>query len=154
MDATTLKELARASFRLIETGDEQLARQIIDPDFTNHEAEDDPDDAERQLKGPAGFLATGVWLRDAFSELHFELREVAVDGPTVMAASVMTGRHTGTFLGVPATGRAFSQQQVHIFTTADSQITAHRAVRDDLSLLLQLGWRPGRGVAGDTGSNR
>jgi predicted ester cyclase len=144
VNANTLKELARASFRLIETGDEHVARQIIDPEFVNHEAKDDPQDSERQLTGPAGFLATGAWLRAAFSELRFELRETAVDGPTVMAASVMTGRHTGTFQGIPATGRAFSQQQVHIFTTADGLITAHRAVRDDLGLLLQLGWRPGR----------
>jgi predicted ester cyclase len=70
---------------------------------------------------------------------------MAVDGPTVMAASVMTGRHTGTFQGIPATGRAFSQKQVHIMTISGSLITAHRAVRDDLGLLLQLGWRPGRG---------
>ena len=70
---------------------------------------------------------------------------MAVDGPTVMAASVMTGLHTGTFQGIPATGRAFSQKQVHIMTISGSLITAHRAVRDDLGLLLQLGWRPGRG---------
>jgi hypothetical protein len=31
---------------------------------------------------------------------------------------------------------------VHIFTVADGRITHHRAVRDDLGLLLQLGWRP------------
>ena len=50
MDTDTLKDLARASFRLVETGDEQLARQIIDPEFVNHEAADDPEDADRQLK--------------------------------------------------------------------------------------------------------
>jgi predicted ester cyclase len=145
MNADALKELACASFRVIETGDEQLARQIIDPEFVNHEAEDDPEDAGRQLTGPAGFLATGAWLRDAFSDLRFELRETAADGPTVMAASVMTGRHTGTFQGIPATGRTFRQQQVHIFTVSGNLITAHRAVRDDLGLLLQLGRRPGQG---------
>ena len=127
MDTGTLKDLARASFRLVETGDEGLARQIIDPEFVNHEAEDYPEDAERQLKGPAGFLATGAWLRDAFSGLHFELAEMAVDGPTVMAASVMTGRHTGTYQGMPATGRAFSQKQVQILTISGSRIRAHRA---------------------------
>jgi predicted ester cyclase len=97
------------------------------------------------VTGPAGFLATGAWLRDAFSDLRFELRETAADGPTVMAASVMTGRHTGTFQGIPATGRTFRQQQVHIFTVSGNLITAHRAVRDDLGLLLQLGRRPGQG---------
>lgn len=142
MTSSPQKELARESFQLIETGDEELAERIIDPEFVNFEADDDPEDAERHLLGPAGFLATSAWLRDAFSDLRFELQETAVDGPTVIAASVMTGRHTGTFQGIAATGREFRQNQVHIMTTAAGRITTHRAVRDDLGLLLQLGWRP------------
>ena len=78
------------------------------------------------------------------THLHFELREMAVEGETVMAASVMTGQQDGTFQGIPPTGRTFAQQQVHIFTTTDGLIIGHRAVRDDLGLLFQLGWEPGR----------
>ena len=55
----------------------------------------------------------------------------------------MTGRHTGPFNGIAPTGRPIAHKQVHIFTIADGQISRHRAVRDDLGLLLQLGWRPG-----------
>jgi len=32
---------------------------------------------------------------------------------------------------------------MHIFRIRDGRITRHRAVRDDLGLLLQLGWRTG-----------
>ena len=59
-----------------------------------------------------------------------------------MATAVMTGRHTGPFNGIAPTGRPIAHKQVHIFTIADGQISRHRAVRDDLGLLLQLGWRP------------
>jgi ketosteroid isomerase-like protein len=55
-----LKDLARAAFRLIETGDEAEAARIVSPDFVNREAEDDPDEPERQQRGPAGYLATGT----------------------------------------------------------------------------------------------
>ena len=75
--AQDLKEVALASFRLIETGDEAEAARIVSPDFVNLEAEDDPEDAERQEHGPAGFLATSRWLRDAFSDLRFEIQPVA-----------------------------------------------------------------------------
>jgi predicted ester cyclase len=145
-DTTTTngKQLASRSFRLIETGDAALAETIIAPDYTNHEAADDPEQPARQLRGPIGFLATSPWLRDAFPELAFHEREVTVDGPTVLAATTMTGRRTGTFQGIPATGRSFEQNQVHIFQIVASQITSHRAVRDDLGLL-QLGWRPSQG---------
>jgi hypothetical protein len=60
---TQNKELAIASFRLIETGDPDLAHQIIAADFINREAEDDHEQAGRNLKGPEGFLDTGSWLR-------------------------------------------------------------------------------------------
>jgi predicted ester cyclase len=140
---TDTKAIALESFRLIETGDPGLAQHIIAPDFINQEADDDPEDVERQQHGPAGFLATSRWLRDAFSNLRFELQETLAEGDTVMAAAVMTGQHTGLFNGIAPTGRPISHKQVHIFTITDGQITRHRAVRDDLGLLLQLGWRPG-----------
>ncbi|MGA7051352.1 MAG: ester cyclase [Mycobacterium sp.] len=141
------KNIALESFRLIETGDAELAERIIAPGYLNHEADDDLDDVERRLPGPAGFLATSQWLRDAFSDLSFELREaVAEEGAeecVVMVAATMTGQHTGIFNGIAPTDRRIQHNQVHVFRVADGRITHHRAVRDDLGLLLQLSWRPG-----------
>jgi predicted ester cyclase len=138
------KTVALESFRLIETGDSELAQRIIAPDYANAEAEDDPDDVERQRQGPAGFLATSQWLRNAFSGLRFELHETVAEESLVMAAATMTGEHTGMFNGIQPTGKRIHHKQVHIFSVVDGQITHHRAVRDDLGLLLQLGWRPGQ----------
>lgn len=140
-----LKDLALASFRVIESGDHAEAVRIISPDFVNLEAQDDPEDAERRERGPAGYLATGTWLRDSFSHLKFDVQEIAIDGDVVIAASIMSGEHTGTFQRIEPTGRRFAQKQVHIFHTANGQITRHRAVRDDLGLLFQLGWKPNGG---------
>ena len=142
---TDAKGIAHQSFRLIETGDAELAQRIIGVDFMNDEAKDDPDDLERQQHGPEGFLATSRWLRDAFSNLGFEIQETARDGDLVMAAAIMTGQHTGTFNGIEPTGKSIAHKQVHIFTISGGQITRHRAVRDDLGLLLQLGWKPRHG---------
>jgi hypothetical protein len=48
------KELAIASFRLSETGDNVLADQIIAADFINREAEDDPGQTDPEPHGPQG----------------------------------------------------------------------------------------------------
>jgi predicted ester cyclase len=120
-----------------------LAERIIAVDFVNEEANDDPDEPERQLHGPEGFLATSRWLRQAFSDLRFEIHETLAEGDIVMAAATMTGEHSGVFNGIAPTGRQIAHKQVHIFTINCGQIARHRAVRDDLGLLLQLGWKPG-----------
>lgn len=137
------RTIALQSFRIIENADEDLARRLVSPDFVNEEAHDDPEDVERQDTGPEGFLATAHWLRAAFSNLRFEHRETLAEGDTVLAVTTMTGTHTGTFNGIAPTGRDFTQEQVHILTVTGDRITRHRAVRDDLGLLFQLGWLPG-----------
>jgi SnoaL-like polyketide cyclase len=114
--------------------------RIVAPDYLNAEAEDDPDDVERRRQGPAGFLATSQWLRDAFADLRFELYEMVAEDSVVMAAATMAGEHTGTFQP-PRTHR-----QAH-----PPQTGAHlqRRRRPDhpspsrprrLGLLLQLGY--------------
>jgi len=140
-----LKTVALESFRVIETADAELAQRIIAPEFINEEADDDPEDIERQQRGPAGFLATSQWLRNAFSNLRFEHQETLAEGNTVIAVATMTGEHTGFFNGMKPTGTRINHKQVHIFTITGDKITRHRAVRDDLGLLLQLGWRPDSG---------
>ncbi len=136
------KEVAIASFRLVETGDPDLARQIIAADFINREAEDDPEQADRNLKGPESFLATSSWLRTAFADLRFVELETIAEDERVAVRATMTGRHTGDFQGIPPTGKLFRQRQIHLFLLRSGKIEEHMAQRDDLGLLLHLGWRP------------
>lgn len=103
-------------------------------------------DIGRQQRGPVGFLATSRWQRNAFSNLRFEHHEILIEGSTVIAVAIMMGEHTGIFTGIEATGKPINHKHVHIFDAVDGQITHHGAVRDDLGLLLQLGWRPSNPV--------
>ncbi|WP_423875647.1 ester cyclase [Bradyrhizobium sp.] len=110
-------------------------------DFINREAEDDAEQIDRNLPGPAGFLATGQWLRDAYSELRFEEIEALGEGDRVAVKVTMTGVHTGGFQGVAPTGKRFRQGQIHLFRLRAVKIVEHLAQRDDLGLLLQMEWR-------------
>jgi len=97
--------------------------------------------ADRGLKGPKGFLATSQWLCAAFTELRFEHFEVLAEDERVAVLATMTGRHTGAFQGLPPTNHRFAQRQFHLFRLRAGQIVEHAAQRDDLGLLLHLGWR-------------
>lgn len=142
MSVSQNKEAAIASFRVIESGDASLAGEIVSPDFVNLEARDDPGQPDRGLKGPNGFLATSRWLRTAFGELRFEDLDMIAEDEHVAVRTTMTGCHIGEFQGIAPTGRRFQQRQIHIFRIRDGRIIEHSAQRDDLGLLLHLGWRP------------
>jgi nogalonic acid methyl ester cyclase / aklanonic acid methyl ester cyclase len=51
----------------------------------------------------------------------------------------VTGKHTGNFFIIPPTGNKINYEAVHIHRIVDGRIVEHKAIRDDLSLMIQLG---------------
>jgi nogalonic acid methyl ester cyclase/aklanonic acid methyl ester cyclase len=102
-------------------------------------------------QGPQAFAGIVAWVRHTFSEEAF-LDEVRVEerGEWVRAYLVLYGRHVGTLVGMPPTGRRFSGEQVHLFRFVDGKIRDHRDWPDFQGTLRQLGdpwpegggWRP------------
>ncbi|MBN9429405.1 MAG: ester cyclase [Burkholderiales bacterium] len=64
-------------------------------------------------------------LRNRHSKLssaRFDMHEIFGDENTVIARFVLSAQHTGDFLGIPATGRAFIRPQICFFHFKDMQI--------------------------------
>ena len=139
----------RRAYRAIETGDLSDVRDYIAPGWTNREAVAEPPAARGS--GPEAFAATVRWLRTGLSDLRLDEHEVVTEGRTVVSALTMSGRHTGpvvlrdggTLRVAPPGGRAFAVEHVH-WTTFDDAGRAlhHRARRDDLGQVTQLGLLP------------
>jgi predicted ester cyclase len=68
--------------------------------------------------------------------------EAIAEDDLVAVRATMTGIHSGEFQGIPPTGKHFREAQMHIFRLRSCKIAEHAAQRDDLGLLLHLGWRP------------
>jgi predicted ester cyclase len=65
---------------------------------------------------------------------------VIAAGDKVALIVKVSGKHTGNFFVIPPTGNRISYQAVHIFRIDDDgMIAEHKAIRDDLSLMVQLG---------------
>jgi len=75
-------------------------------------------------------------------DLRAEIRDQAAEGNKVFTYKTFRGTHTGTFMGIPATGKEFSVDLIDILTVSGGQITEHRVVMDQLGLLQQLGVIP------------
>src|SRR5689334_24696224 len=93
------------------------------------------DGAPRGLDAYADALRAVV---RAFPDYRWELRHLVVDAPWVAAHFEDTGTHGGTFLGVPATGRAVSAQEFAVYRVDAGRIAEVWGTADDLHILEQL----------------
>jgi predicted ester cyclase len=123
----------------LNTGDTSRVSEFISPIYFNHESQMDP--IRSKMRGPQEFIDTVVNLRKAISDIHYELLENVASNEKVVSIVSVRGKHTGSFFGfIPPSGNKISYKAVHIFTIGDDgKITEHKAIRDDLALMYQLG---------------
>jgi steroid delta-isomerase-like uncharacterized protein len=79
---------------------------------------------------------------DAFDEFHHEIAASFAEGDKVASRVTGFGKHTGTFLGIPATGKQVSMSGISIHRVTDGKLAEHWAQVDGLSLLQQMGAIP------------
>jgi len=109
---------------------------VVHPECFNHEL------PPGMPQGLEGMLQVMLWLNRAFSDLCYEIHQVIAEGDTVVVHCTMRGRHTGEFMGVPPTSQPIAANQIHIVRFQDGKGIEHWAVRDDLTLMQQLGALP------------
>jgi predicted ester cyclase len=109
--------------------------------------------------GREGVRRIGESIFMAFPDCHFDIQVSIVSGSIVMCEMTMSGTHRGMpmipvlggeLVGVPATGRRINVHHMHLFRIEAAEIVEHRAVRDDLGMMQQLGLvRKSTGSAAD-----
>ena len=131
--------LVRRAIETLNTGDLSRISEFISPNYFNHESQRDP--ARSKMRGPKEFMDTVKNIRKAITNLHYEEVETLTSNNKVISIVTVTGKHTGSFFDfIPATGNDISYKAVHIHTIGeDGKIVEHRAIRDDLALMYQLG---------------
>ncbi|OZB93612.1 ester cyclase [Paenibacillus sp. XY044] len=77
-------------------------------------------------------------LEEAFTDRQYEVDDVIVQGEKIIARVLITGKHTGSFAGNPATGKAVRITQFHEFTFQEGRITHRFGWFDTGTLLPQL----------------
>ena len=135
---TSSIRVVREALEALNTGDVSRVHEFISPEYFNHESQVDP--VRSKLRGPEEFIDTVKNLRNAFADLHYEEQETIASGDKVIQILNITGKHTRNFFVIPPTGNNISYQGVHIYRIGeDGKIVEHRAIRDDLTFMMQLG---------------
>ena len=150
MAAADPRALCQRIFSVFADGQLPDFEALFHPEAVNREASTQP--SACRGRGPAAFYATGLWLRSALTDMHWDIHEVAADGDIMVVHTTARSRQTGPFViydesgaarqVFPPTGKATSATQTHWFRLADGKVIEHWANRDDMTMAQQLGWIP------------
>jgi steroid delta-isomerase-like uncharacterized protein len=115
-------------------GDLTLIDDLIVPDYIQHAAGVPP--------GREGVKQFFALLRAAFPDIRNTIEDMIAEGDKVAWRSTIRGTHTGTFRGIPPTGKLITITAINILRLANGQFVENWGEQDNLGLLQQLGVAP------------
>jgi steroid delta-isomerase-like uncharacterized protein len=131
----TAERLAVQVFEAFTTGDVERVADFVTEDFVDHGA---PPWAPQ---GRDGYLQILRFLTETL-QLRYELHDMVADGDRVAIRATAHGIHNSDLLGFPATGKPYAMPTMHLYRAQDGLLAEHWGVRDELSVLWQVGALP------------
>ena len=134
MDSTAHKTIVRSLFdEVLNRGRLALVDNCFADDFVEHNP------APGQGPGRDGVKDRIRALREAFPDVRFVVDEIVGENDVVAVRYRWEGTHSGTFLGIPATGRRAAVRGMDFYRFKNGLIAEHWDNMDELSMLTQLG---------------
>ncbi|MBE8951732.1 MAG: ester cyclase [Quinella sp. 1Q7] len=119
----------------INTNNRALAEELIAA-----EAEFTTPVSDKPLYGGAGYLSVVDLMRKSFSDIHWELVDMAAEGDKVAVSWICSGTHDGEFMGLAPTGKKFSFSVMNFYYfNAAGKIVNDVAAQGLFGLLTTLG---------------
>ena len=137
------KALIRRWLEAIDTGEVGVVDDFLGSDYVDH----NPPPFPGLSPGIEGARQGFTYALNAFSEFRHEIEDQYADGDRVITRLTGYGKHTGEFLGIPATGKEVKMEGIAVHRIVDGRMVEHWAQVDALGLLQQLGAIPGPGEA-------
>jgi steroid delta-isomerase-like uncharacterized protein len=138
---TSNKATVRRFCNATNTGDAELISNTIDELV-------EPD---ALIRTPLPLETTGAQklkevfarLHRAYPDLHVTIEDLVAEGDRVVSRNTVTGTHQGEYMGLPATGKSVTYNEIFIARFAGGRIAETWGVVDVLSQMRQLGAIPG-----------
>jgi predicted ester cyclase len=131
----TTEMLAREVIEAFHADDLARIGTLVTDDFVDHGA---PPWAPQ---GRAGYLQIMAFLKNVL-QLRYEVHQVVADGDLVAVRATVHGVHNTGHLGFPATGKPYAMPTMHRYRAEGGLLAEHWGVRDELSVLWQVGALP------------
>ena len=121
---------------VLSQGNVEKVDDLVTDDVIDHEpfpGQPDGIDGVRQFVG---------MMSAAFSDLKATIGPSLESGDFASAHVTITGRHTGEFMGVPASDKEFEIEAIDIIRVEDGKCAEHWGVTDNMALMQQIGAIP------------
>ena len=116
-------------------GDLAIADELIADDYLSN----------GRTIGREGYKQFVAGVRAAFPDLRFTLDDLVAEGDRVAVRYTAQGTHSGTFMGIPPTGKRVTFTGIDLFRIAHGRMAEEWLMFDQLGLLRQLGVVPTQG---------
>ena len=94
------------------------------------------------VSGLAANLEADAYMRQAFSDVYWEITDSFGEGDRVAVRRSWRMTHTGPFAGQPASGRTVSGTAIDIYRVQEGRVAEQWTESDNLSFMRQLGALP------------
>jgi steroid delta-isomerase-like uncharacterized protein len=124
----------------VNTGDLELISKTIDeivaPDALIHTPLPVDATGAQALKHVWPMLLRGL------PDVHVTIEDLIAEGDKVVSRNSVTGTHQGEYMGLPATGRTITYNEIFVLRFVNGRIAETWGIVDVLSQLKQLGAVP------------
>lgn len=133
MSADNKEVVRRFNIEVIQNGNEAEFQALMAPGFINHAA------PQGMPNGPENMWNTFQnVLRPALSDLKVTIHDQIAEGDKVTTRKTISGVHTGTLLGVAATGRDVAISVIDIVRIEDGRYAEHWGLNTLSTVLADL----------------
>jgi steroid delta-isomerase-like uncharacterized protein len=116
-------------------GNSDAVDKLVTQDFTPHSWGKMPPGVE-PLKQAIRHVHAGL------ANVRFKIEDIIAEEDKVAVRVTAHAKHTGDFMGLPATGKEYTISETHIFHLRDGKVAEHWRDADMLGLMRQLGALP------------
>lgn len=128
---------------VIGRGDLALADELVSSGFVGHGS-----GGPGQTQDIEGYKQFVTAMRTAFPDLAVRVEDQVAEGDRVVTRWSATGTHTGSFFGVPPSGKPGTLSGISLERFADGQSVECWVNSDELGLMQQIGAIPAGSTPG------
>jgi len=129
---STHKETALGVSKAILNGEWQVLDGLLSDGFTYT--------GDGMVMDKAAYIEFMKGMKSAFSDMKMEFTHVIEDGDKVSIRFITTCRHTGTFMGAPATKKNLVIEGIFIRQVSEGKVVQEWQTTDLLGTLSQMGF--------------